>query len=91
MAVVATSVIEEDTGNVVVSIAVRLSADIEMLAPRLESPAKRASVVPVTVAGLTECEKLTDTPAFWPTPVAPFAGVTEVIVSGVTTGDATGV
>jgi|SRR5580658_6157349 hypothetical protein len=89
--VVAITVIVEDTGNVVVSIAVRLSADIEMLALRFESPAKTASVVPVTVAGFTECENVTDTTAFCPTPVAPLFGVTEVMVNGVTSGVVAGV
>src|ERR1700734_89650 len=91
IAVVAVTVIVEDTGNVVVSMAVRLSADIEMPAPMLESPAKRASVVPVTVAGFTECENVTDTTAFCPTPVAPLAGVSEVIVRGATVCVVTGV
>jgi hypothetical protein len=48
-------------------------------------------VVALTVAGFTDCENVTATAAFWPTPVAPFAGVTEVTVNGVTTGDVTGV
>jgi hypothetical protein len=91
IAVVAITVIVEDTGNVVLSIAVRLSEDIAMRAERFESPTNRASVVLVTVAGFTECENVTDTAAFWPTPVVPFAGVTEVMVSGVTAGVVTGV
>ena len=89
--VVATTFTVDDTGKVVVSMAVRLSADMEMLAERFASPAKRASVVPVTVAGLTEPENVTDTLAFCPTPEALFAGVTEVIVNGVTIGAVTGV
>jgi len=89
--VVAITVMVEDTGKVVVNVAVRLSADNVMLALRFACPAKRSSVVPVTLAGFTDPENVTETAAFCPTPVALFDGVTEVIVKGVTIGGVTGV
>ena len=86
-----TTVIVDDAGKVVVNVAVRLSADSEGFAPKYVSPLYNPSVFALTVAGFTECENVMDTTAFCPTPVAPFAGVTEVTVKGVTTGDVTGV
>jgi hypothetical protein len=86
-----TTVIVEDGGKTVVNVAVRLSAEIDGKTSIQVLPLYKPNVRTEIVAGFTECENTTDTTAFWPTPVAPFAGVTEVIVRGVATGDVTGV
>src|SRR6266581_4830106 len=75
---VATTVIVVAGGKLPVSMAVRLSEDSVRLKPTGASPAKSCMVLPLTVAGLRDFEKVSTTIWLRPIPEAPFAGVTDV-------------
>ena len=73
---VANTVIVSSSGSAIDRKTIRLSVDRLMLGDSRVDPAKSATVVVVTVFGLTASEKVSETVSYGPTSVAPFVGVT---------------
>ena len=80
---VTTTLMSAAAGSVSVRVTVRPSPERLMLGEICVSPLNSVKVWPLIVFGFSGLENVITTGVFWPAPLAPLAGVTEVTVGGV--------